>query len=56
MKPQNIVAADYPALKRAHTKALKLGTDKFEFRGNTYYTVYAKYVLEYLKPLYRKMY
>ncbi len=54
MKSQMILVEDYPKLKRAYTKALKSGQDKFEFHGKTLATVYAKYILEYLKPLYRK--
>ncbi len=54
MKPQMICARDYPALKRAYNKAMKFGLMQFEFNGKTLTTVYAKYVLEYLKPLYRK--
>lgn len=53
MKSNMILVADYPALKRAYTKAQKFSQEQFEFRGNTLVTVYAKYVLEYLKPLYQ---
>jgi len=54
MKSQQILVDDYPALKRAYTKAMKFGRLQFEFKEKTLTTVYAKYVLEYLKPLHQK--
>jgi len=54
MKSQQILVDDYPALKQAYTKAQKGGLPDFTFKGKTLSTVYAKYVLEYLKPLHHK--
>lgn len=50
-----IIADDYPKLKQAYTKAQKSGTPQFTFKGKTLTTVYAKYLLEYLKPLHSKI-
>jgi len=54
MKSTLILVEDYPKLKRAYTKAMKFGLLQFEFKEKTLTTIYAKYVLEYLKPLYSK--
>jgi len=53
MKSQTIRVEDYPRLLRAYNRAVKQDRDQFEFEGKTLHTAYAKYLLEYLKPLYR---
>ena len=55
MKSQTIRVEDYPALLRAYNRAVKNDRDQFELWGKTFHTAYAKYLLEYLKPLHQKV-
>jgi len=56
MRPQQIIVTDYPKLKQAYIKAQKSGLPDITFKGKILTTVYAKYVLEYLRPIYIRKY
>ena len=53
MKMVSMLISKGKELKIAYNKAVKDGKVKFEFDGGTYYTVYAKHVLDYIE-MYKK--
>jgi len=54
MTELTITVDDYPSLKKHFDLAVEEHQKEFVFKDHTLVTEYAKYVLEYLKPLYEK--
>ena len=56
MTDQKKVTFDLPKIVRlrtAYEQAVREGKEQFTFEGHDYVTDYAKYLLEYLKGIYR---
>lgn len=55
MKTVSMLINKGKELKIAYDQAVKRGDVKFEFDGGTYYTVYAKHVLDYIEMYNKKI-
>ena len=53
MKMVSMLIGKGRELKIAYDRAVEEKVEKFEFDGGTYYTVYAKHVLDYIE-MYKK--